>query len=115
MSEVDIYKGIAKNMSEERLKEIKDYADFEMKLVLNEEKYIDVKLIKELYNEVIKLREENSQLDDIRNANYLSWQDSVAIIKKAIEWINEYYGSYYAECGKGKEDLLNILRGENNE
>lgn len=44
-------------MTEERLKEIKDYADFEMKLVLNEEKYIDVKLIKELYNEVVRLRE----------------------------------------------------------
>lgn len=44
-------------MSEERLKEIKDYIDFKMKLGLNEEKYIDIKLIKELYNEVIRLRE----------------------------------------------------------
>ena len=68
-------------MSEERLKEIKDYADFKMKLGLNEEKYIDVKLIKELYNEVVRLRE---------------------IIKEAIKDVEENTHNVYASDYRDK-------------
>ena len=62
-------------MSEERLKEIKDYADFKMKLVLNEEKYIDIKVIKELYNEVIRLREKLEISQDNEESYRLEMQD----------------------------------------
>ena len=104
-------------MSEERLKEIKDSIELQKNITMirnYDRTFINEEI--ELYNEVIRLREENNQLDDIRNANYLSWQDSVARINEAIEYINKHSdnGNCFMEWFE-IDYLLNILRGNDNE
>lgn len=70
-------------MTEERLKEIKNI--FDMADIYGD----NFEIARELYNEVIRLREENKMLDELRNANYLSWQDSLSRIEKTVEFIKE--------------------------
>ena len=116
-------------MTEERLKEIKDsfginYITFGRsagKTLMS--KHFQQEL--ELYNEVIRLREENKMLDELINANYLSWQDSLSRIEKAVEYIEntplytEYIESRANKAGvklmPREEELLNILNGRSDE
>lgn len=62
---------------------------------------------------ITDLQEENKYLDELRNANYLSWQDSLFRIEKAVEYINN--GSYFDGSSMCKVDLLNILNGRSDE
>lgn len=103
-------------MSEERLKEIKDRINKGTNCPLNDE----CTEILELYNELIRLREELSK------CTRKHWQNKCAEhcinekilqsrIEKAIEYIeqNEFYLDYKTgACIKGVMPLLNILRGE---
>ena len=97
-------------MSEERLKEIKNI--FDMADIYGD----DFEIARELYNEVIRLREENKYLDELRNANYLSWQDSLSRIEKAVEYIEnkdiDVCTIRYNDIYDTKKELLNILNGE---
>ena len=97
-------------MSEERLKEIKNI--FDMADIYGD----DFEIARELYNEVIRLREENKYLDELRNANYLSWQDSLSRIEKAVEYIEnkdiDVCTIRYNDIYDKKKELLNILNGE---
>ena len=106
-------------MTEERLKEIKDsfginYITFGRsagKTLMS--KHFQQEL--ELYNEVIRLREENKMLDELRNANYLSWQDSLSRIEKAVEYIESRAKKAGVKLMPREEELLNILNGRSDE
>ena len=52
-------------MSEERLKKIKDSIDFQMAVIFNSENDIFLQEELELYNEVIRLRENSEKVIDL--------------------------------------------------
>ena len=93
-------------MSEERLKEIKDSIDFQDKYfnaIQKECCFVDEEL--ELYNEVIRLREIIDKVNDKVNC---------------YEVITGYYDSNYdgehdTYLHDLKDDLLNILKENNND
>ena len=111
-------------MSEERLKEIK----FSINLRINCYKEKDVNYLfaneaLELYNEVIRLREENEKekqfTKDCGFENQqqlaLSYLDYKTRIDKAVEYIDSLWLDDKGTILKIKERLHCILRGEDNE
>ena len=52
-------------MTEERLKKIKDSIDFQMAVIFNSENDIFIQEELELYNEVVRLREEIKKLNEL--------------------------------------------------
>ena len=111
MSEVDIYKGIAKKMSEERLKEIKDSMEIGLagaklqSLNYAEGVYEDAL---ELYNEVIRLRERiDKAIEYIKNTPlYETTYDYNMEEELEIQNVSD-------ETASNK--LLNILNGRSDE
>ena len=76
--------------------------------------------ITNLQQENERLKEENKYLDELRNANYSSWQDSLSRIEKAVEYIKEDYERNqevieYCSFDEFYKKLLNILNGRSDE
>lgn len=83
--------------------------------------------ITNLQQENERLKEENKYLDELRNANYLSWQDSLSRIEKAVEYMKSKEDSLFISFSdnllnhdelinkKIEMTLLNILNGRSDE
>ena len=78
--------------------------------------------ITNLQQENERLKEENKYLDELRNANYSSWQDSLSRIEKAVEYIKEHnmivVNKEYIPDGISTAydyELMNILNGRSDE
>ena len=123
-------------MNEERLKEIKDNIDFQFEIVkakgYNKEALLFTDEELELYNEVIRLKEENEKIrkQNMYEHKYCSDMEDKYIVEKskndkAIEYVEnndfgivtfsdrDINGNLVRKIEKGyvkKDDLLNILK-----
>lgn len=111
-------------MTEERLKEIKDSIEFQKNITMirdYDRTFINEEI--ELYNEVVRLREENEKIKkmNMHEHQYGSDMEEKYLIEKeknemAISLCNEYL--YHDDvCGNEKninyEELKNVLKGNN--
>jgi len=126
MGEAELYKGIVEKMKEERLNEIKNSIDLQItatkayeydETLLNEEV--------ELYDEVVRLREENEMLKDAQKnfeKQFIKEMDYKTRCEKAIEYIKKHIEKCNIDGYEGKFDnfdiftkpqkILNILNGK---
>jgi len=132
MSEPQIYEQIAKKMSEKRLNEIKNSINFQV--IATKAYEYDETLINEeveLYDEVVRLREENEMLKEAQKnfeKQFIKEMDYKTRNEKAIKcikrnsrqeeiWFDNKKGEIYQDfifvCKT--DDLLNILEGKSDE